>query len=111
MSRGCEACDSEGAGSMATVFVSHSRQDPAITEWVHDQLDAAGFPAVFVDFDPEHGISPGRRWERELYIQLRRADAVVFLASAASVASQWCFAEVSLARSLGRPVFPVRLQP
>jgi hypothetical protein len=31
------------------------------------------------------------------------------LASAASVASQWSFAEVSLARSLGKPVFPLRL--
>jgi AAA ATPase domain len=27
------------------------------------------------------------------------------------VASQWCFVEVCLARSLGHPVFPVRLEP
>ncbi|HEY6685852.1 MAG TPA: toll/interleukin-1 receptor domain-containing protein, partial [Propionibacteriaceae bacterium] len=55
------------------------------------------------------GIPAGRAWESELYAQLRKADAVVFLASAASVASQWCFAELSLARSLGKPVFPLRL--
>jgi energy-coupling factor transporter ATP-binding protein EcfA2 len=66
---------------------------------------------LFVDFDPEQGIPAGRSWERELYAQLRRADAVVFLASEASVASSWCLLEVGLARSLGRPVFPVRLQP
>ncbi len=35
---------------------------------------------------------------------------VVFLASAASVSSQWCFAEISLARSLDKPVFPLRLE-
>jgi len=96
---------------MASVFVSHSSHDLLVTERVCDQLRDAGFAALFVDFDPEQGISVGRSWERELYIQLRRADAVVFLASTASVASKWCFAEISLARSLGRPIFPLRLQP
>jgi hypothetical protein len=32
------------------------------------------------------------------------------LGSAASVVSQWCFAEISLARSLGKPVFPLRME-
>src|SRR5919202_905046 len=96
---------------MASVFVSHSSRDRAVTERVAEQLRAAGFAALFVDFDPEQGIPAGRSWERELYAQLRRTDAVIFLASEASVASRWCFAELSLARSLGRPVFPVRLQP
>src|SRR5918997_3268051 len=95
---------------MASVFISHSSQDRAVTEQVAERLRAAGFAALFVDFDPQHGIAAGRNWERELYTQLRRADAVVFLASEASVESRWCFAELSLARSLGRPVFPVRLQ-
>src|SRR5919112_6524119 len=96
---------------MASVFISHSSQDRAVTEQVAERLRAAGFAAVFVDFDPEQGIPAGRNWERELYTQLRRTDAVIFLASEASVASRWCFAELSLARSLGRPVFPLRLQP
>src|ERR687894_351284 len=96
---------------MASVFVSHSSRDRAVTERVVEGLRAAGFAALFVDFDPEHGIPPGRNWERELYAQLRTTDAVVFLASEASVASRWCSIEIGLARSLGRPVFPVRLQP
>src|ERR687890_205128 len=96
---------------MASVFVSHSSRDRRVTERVVARLRAAGFAALFVDFDPEQGIPAGRSWERELYAQLRRSDAVVFLASEASVASRWCFAELSLARSLGRPVFPLRLQP
>src|SRR5687767_14690917 len=96
---------------MASVFVSHSSRDRSVTERVAERLRAAGFAALFVDFDPEQGIPAGRDWERELYAQLRRTDAVVFLASEASVASRWCFAELSLARSLGRPVFPLRLQP
>ena len=96
---------------MASVFVSHSSRDRAATEGVVARLRAAGFAALFVDFDPEQGMPAGRNWERELYAQLRKTDAVIFLASEASVTSQWCFAELSLARSLGRPVFPVRLQP
>src|SRR3954469_13531637 len=95
---------------MAAVFVSHSSRDRAVTERVVARLRAAGLAALFVDFDPEQGIPAGRNWERELYTQLRRTDAVIFLASEASVASRWCFAELSLARSLGRPVFPLRLQ-
>ena len=34
---------------------------------------------------------------------------MIFLASAASVTSRWCVVEVSLARLLGKPVFPLRL--
>src|SRR5215218_3198496 len=96
---------------MASVLISHSSGDWAVTEWLLEQLNAAGFVSLFVDFDPEQGIPAGHNWERELYAQLRKTDAVVFLASEASVGSRWCFAELSLARSLGRPVFPVRLQP
>src|ERR687886_304119 len=96
---------------MASVFVSHSSRDRAATERVVAQLRAAGFAALFVDFDPEQGIPAGRNWERELYAQLRRTDAVIFLASHASITSRWCFAELSLARSLGHPVIPLRLQP
>src|SRR3954451_24530590 len=96
---------------MASVFVSHSSRDRAVTERVVERLRAAGFAALFVDFDPEHGIPAGRNWERGLYGQLRRADAGVFLASAASGAPRWCSIEIGLARSLGRPVFPLRLQP
>ncbi len=69
-----------------------------------ERLRAAGFAALFVDFDPEQGIPAGRSWERELDAQLRRTDAVILPAGEASVASRWCFAELSLARSLGRPV-------
>jgi hypothetical protein len=94
---------------MASLFVSHSSRDLPATKRVVERLAAEGFAALFLDFDPAQGIPAGRAWEQELYAQLRKTDAVVFLASAASVASQWCFAEVSLAYSLDKPVFPLRL--
>ena len=88
---------------MASVFVSHSSVDRAVTERVVEQLRAAGFAALFADFDPAQGIPAGRSWERELYAALRRTDAVVFLASSASVESRWCFAELAELFSVPRP--------
>jgi hypothetical protein len=95
---------------MPSLLISHSSRDRSAAAWVNDRLHAAGFATVFLDFDPEQGIPVGRNWERELYAQLRRADAVIFLASRAAVESRWCFAELALARSLSRPVFPLRLE-
>ncbi len=92
---------------MTSLFVSHSSEDSARTGRLCDRLQAEGIEALFVDFDPTLGIPAGRNWERELYAQVRKADAVVFLSSSASVASQWCFAEIALARLLGKVVVPI----
>jgi WD40 repeat protein len=92
---------------VASLFLSHSKEDNATAGWLSARLQGAGFSALYLDFDPQLGTAAGRNWERELYSELRKADAVVFLASAASMASRWCFAELALARSIGKPVFPV----
>ena len=81
---------------MASLFISHSSSDLAATKRVVERLAAEGFAALFLDFDPVDGMPAGRAWESELYAQLRKADGVIFLASAASVASQWCFGEITL---------------
>ena len=95
---------------MTSFFISHSSQDGAASARVRDRLQTGGYESVFLDFDPEDGIPAGRNWERELYAQLRRSDAVIFLCSAASVASTWCFAELALARATGKPIFPIALE-
>lgn len=94
---------------MVSLFISHSALDDGDAARICRRLDSAGLTALFLDFDPARGIPGGRRWEGELYAQLRRCDAVVFLASEASVASRWCFAELCLARSLDKPIFTLRL--
>src|SRR4051794_8242652 len=92
----CTLC--RHGGEMTLLFVSHSSEDGAsalrVTEWLAER----GFQSLFLDFDPVRGIPSGRNWEQELYGRLRQADAVVFLGSAASVRSRWCFAELVLAR-------------
>jgi hypothetical protein len=95
---------------LASLFISHSSSDRDAAQRLAERLRAEGFAALFLDFDPDQGILAGRNWERELYAQLRKTDAVIFLASTASVASRWCVVEVCLARSLGKPVFPLRLE-
>jgi hypothetical protein len=96
--------------SVAFVFISHSSSDRDAAERLGERLRAEGFATQFLDFDPDQGIPADRNWERQLYTQLRKTDAVIFLASAASVASRWCFAEVSVARSLDKPIFPLRVE-
>jgi WD40 repeat protein len=95
---------------VASLFISHSSSDRDAAQHLAERLRTEGIAALFLDFDPERGIPAGRNWERELYAQLRKTDAVIFLASASSVASRWCFLELGLARSLNKPIFPLRLE-
>ena len=107
-----EQLTSVKVGTTGSIFVSHSSRDRFIAGQFVERLRVEGFSSGLLDFDPdpEAGVPSGREWERELYAALRRADAVVFLASPTSVSSPWNFAEVSLARSLNRPIIPVRLE-
>jgi hypothetical protein len=96
-------------GMVPSLFISHSSEDRPVAEALTRRLAAEGLRSYFLDVDPEQGIRVGRSWERELYTELRRADAVLYLSSASSDVSRWCFAELALARSAGTPVFPVLL--
>ena len=94
---------------MPLLFVSHSSRDRERLQGLVEWLERRGYGSLFVDADAQRGIAAGTHWEAELYRQLRRADAVIFVGSANSVASQWCFAELTMARSLGKPILPVSL--
>ena len=94
---------------MTAIFVSHSSRDDAVAAEVSAWLVAQGHRSLFLDFDPEFGIPAGRSWEQELYQRLRACRAVIVLCSEASMASKWCFSEVTQARSLGKVLLPVRI--
>ena len=94
---------------MSSIFLSHSSQDNTIAGQVKARLEQWGHRSVFLDFDPEHGIPAGREWEKELYAKLRECRAVIILCSHASMASRWCFAEITHAKALGKPVFPIKI--
>jgi WD40 repeat protein len=92
------------------VFISHSTDDNAIADEVRARLEAQGFPAPFLDYHPETGIPAGHDWEHDIYRQLKRAAAIVYLGSNKAAESKWCFAELAFARSAGRPIFPLRIE-
>ena len=96
---------------MSQVFISHSSRDNAIAQEIGARLRSQGHRELFLDFDPEQGIPAGRDWEREIYRQLRSCRAVLVLCSQYSMSSNWCFAEIAFAKSLGKIVFPIRVQP
>jgi WD40 repeat protein len=88
---------------MSVLFLSHSTFDKPIAEILRQQLLAAGYSSVFID---NHDIRPGQMWEQVLYERLRAARAVVALLTPRFIESKWCFAEITHARSLGRPIIP-----
>ena len=95
---------------MAVVFVSHSTKDKVSALQVAAALKAAGH-AVFVDSDHEDGIAPGTNWRVELFSAVAACNAVVFLNSRDSQASQWCHTELALAALQRKWIYAVNLSP
>lgn len=89
------------------IFISHSSHDNAAADELAKRLRAQGYQSLFLDFDPADGIPAGRHWEREIYTRLRACSGVIVLCSPHSMASDWCFAEITHARALGKQLFPV----
>ena len=95
---------------MARIFLSHASEDLALAGELHRWLIEAGHQ-VFLDQDLRDGIAVGEEWEQRLHERLRWANAVVCVVTSAYLASEWCTAEVSIARSRGNRLLPVRAEP
>lgn len=94
---------------MPRIFISHSRAPYEQLDAVAAALREVDRGSPFLDADLQLGLAVGEHWERSLYRELRRADVVVALVNEAQIASQWCFAELVLARSRGKPILPIAL--
>jgi WD40 repeat protein len=94
-----------GPSDMARVFLSHSNRDLPQVLRLRTWLASIGFVETFIDFDKHSGIPVGAHWERELYVQLERTQAVIILLTENWLDSKWCFAEYTQARALGKPLF------
>lgn len=88
------------------IAASYSRQDTARVVPLLDALKARG---VGVWFDKN--IPGGALWEETITRNMRRAKAVLFFVSRASLDSDRCFDEVSAARTLRKPIVPVLVEP
>jgi WD40 repeat protein len=94
---------------VARVFVSHASDDLGVALAVQDWLRRERHQ-VFLDRDLDSGIRVGDVWKQRLHRELRAADAVACIVSAASLRSQWCSAEIAMADILGIRLLPLRAE-
>ena len=88
---------------MARIFLSHSSKNNAAAIALRDWIVAGGWDEhPFLDLDSERGIAAGERWERALYQEVERCEAVLFLVSREWLKSDWCLKEFSLAQKLNK---------
>jgi hypothetical protein len=92
---------------MTSLFVSHGSKDNEVTRQLKDRLIEKGYRSVFLDYDPELGIPAGQNWEEELYRNLKICQALIAICS--QNFSCWCFAEIAVARALGKRIFAVKV--
>ena len=92
---------------MASIFVSHSSQDAEQASRLLAWLRAQGFDQTFLDIDKHGGIAPGADWEKKLYREMARAEAVLLVLTKNWFDSKWCFVEFAQARALGKAIFPL----
>ena len=93
---------------MSELFISHSSRDDDLARTLEKRLGARDYNSIFLDFDPDQGIPAGQSWERTIYRKLRACDAIIAILSDTYLASQWCFAELALARMERKPVFALK---
>ena len=103
--------DNGGRRGVSRIFLSHSSRDSFEAVALRSWLATEGWDDVFLDLDPERGIAAGERWERSLHAAATRCEAVVFLVSAAWLASGWCRKEYELARGLNKKLFAALIDP
>jgi hypothetical protein len=96
---------------MARIFISHSSADNDQAAQMKAWLASAGFESAFLDKDKTTGIPPGADWERTLYREVERSQAVIIIQTPNWLASKWCFAEFTQARALGKAIFPAIVAP
>lgn len=93
---------------MSAVFISHKNTPfdddwaKRIHAWIREQKGIDGF----LDFDVQHGLQAGGRWEDDIYAALHRAQIVIALISPEWLKSDWCRSEARIAKFSGRKLIP-----
>ena len=95
---------------MTAIFISYSSADAADAVRVKSLMEGHGYLAIFRDKDPRAGIAPGAKWLSELFVNVDRADVILFLGSTRSLASSWCQSELAYAVTRGRYIVQLDLE-
>ena len=85
------------------VFISYSRTNKPFVQQLHEALESRERPA-WVDWD---GIPPTAEWMSEIYAAIEAAQTVVFVMSAAALASEICNKELEHAVTHRKRLVPI----
>jgi hypothetical protein len=86
------------------LFISYARVDRPFCEQIVQTLEAAH--EVWYD----KRLHAGKKWWDQITARLAWCDGFVYLLSPESVASEYCQKEYAVARSEGKPIFPVMIR-
>ena len=87
------------------LFISYSRKDEKLSEYLYQSLTASGFT---VYYDKEKTLI-GEKFAVQIVNELKLSDAVVALISKHSAESTWCQAELYHAHALSKMIAPIRI--
>ncbi len=90
---------------MSHIFISYSHLDKTYAHKLHHHLIEQGFDAWIDD-----RIDYGSRWPREIEARLRECDLFILVMSPNSYESEWVQNELSFAKKLGKPIYPLLLE-
>lgn len=94
---------SSSAPAVIDIFLSYSHLDAEIMQRLHADLRAAGF-AVWID----EGLEPGTpHWQAAIEEAIAQARCLVVILTPNAKASHWVQSEISYARELGHPIYPL----
>jgi Cdc6-like AAA superfamily ATPase len=93
---------------VTSVFISYSQSDSDVALRIASRIKEKGFTALLLDSPLECAVD---EWERGLIRCLQSSRLVVTLISNTYVRSCRCFAELNLARFLGKPIIALRVSP
>ncbi len=94
------------------LFISHRTTDKAAAEDLKRRARSRGYSdqQLFLDSDLESGIGAGENWQHFIYERLKQCHAMIVIYSPRWRESKWCFAELVVANTLGKPVIPVVIE-
>ena len=97
-------------GFGGSVFIAHSSRDNFEAIALRDWLVSEGWSAdaLFVDL---LSIGAGARWKEALARANERCEAVLFLVSPHSLASNECYLDIRMAEDMGKVIIPIILPP
>jgi formylglycine-generating enzyme required for sulfatase activity len=93
---------------VSRLFISHSSSNDDWAIALRDWLIAEGWSEpddIFLDLDPERGISAGQKWQRAFADAATRCEAVLLVVSADWLASTWCLDEYQISNKFNKKLF------